>query len=147
MARNVGGIIKEILVSQCETTPCSRAAQRRDNSQVAEDLATSVLTTGLVVVQNTRRRREDNDTKRTGREQLLDPLLDTAQRHVEAGRDDAALVDAAHELHNNCGRGRTKSQNASAAQALRRLVPAWDRSLTLAAAVVVDDLVLADVAC
>lgn len=60
-----------------------------------------MLSTCLVVVENTGRGGQDDDTERTGREQLLDPLLDTAEGNVEARADDTALVDAAQELDHN----------------------------------------------
>lgn len=77
-----------------------------------------MLPTGLVVVEDTGRGGQDDDAERTGGEQLLDPLLDSAKRNVEPGADDTALVDTAQQLDHD-----------------------------LARAVVVDLLELADVAC
>ena len=60
---------------------------------------------------------EDDLAKGTGGKEQVDPVLDLADLDVEAGRDDAGLVEAAVELDND-----------------------------LARAVVVDDLEVADVA-
>ena len=60
---------------------------------------------------------EDDLAEGTGGEEQVDPVLDLADLDVEAGGDDAGLVEAAVELHDD-----------------------------LAGAVVVDDLELADVA-
>lgn len=70
----------------------------------AEDLAGDVLATGLLVVHDTGRGGEDDIAEGTGGEQLLHPVLDLAELHVEAGRDDTALVDAAVELHDDLAR-------------------------------------------
>lgn len=85
--------------------------------EVTQNLTTGVLPTCLVVVHDAGGGGQNNDTERTGGQQLLHPLLDTAQGNVEAGRDDAALVDTSHKLDND-----------------------------LSAAVVIDELVFANVA-
>lgn len=85
--------------------------------EVTQDLATSVLPTGLVMVQHTGRGGQDNDTERTSGQQLFHPVFNPAQGYVETGRDDTALVDPAQELNDN-----------------------------LAAAVIINELVLANVA-
>lgn len=77
-----------------------------------------MLPPGLLVVHDTRRSGEDHLAKRAGGEQEGAPVLDRVDGNVEAGRDDAALVQAAVQLDDN-----------------------------LAAAVVVDNLEFANVAC
>lgn len=69
--------------------------------EVAKDLAGNVLPAGLLVVHNTGRGRQDDETERTGGKHARHPTLDLVQRHRVTGRDDTALVDAADELHNN----------------------------------------------
>ena len=80
--------------------------------------ATYVLSPGLLVVHDAGRGGEDHLAERARGQQEGAPVLDRVDRDVEAGRDDAALVEAAVQLDDN-----------------------------LAAAVVVDNLELADVAC
>jgi hypothetical protein len=77
-----------------------------------------VLSPGLLVVHDTGRGGEDDLAEGTGGEEQVDPVLDGVNGDVEAGRDDARLVETAVELDDD-----------------------------LAASVVVDDLELADVAC
>lgn len=77
-----------------------------------------MLATGLLVVHDAGRGREDDEAERTGGEEQVDPRLDLVNLNVEAGRDDASLVEPTVELDDD-----------------------------LAGAVVVDDLELADVAC
>lgn len=72
--------------------------------EVTEDLATSVLAASLLVIHDTSGGGEDNITELTGREKVVDPLLEIAQLNVEAGRDDTALVDATNELDDNLAR-------------------------------------------
>lgn len=84
---------------------------------VGKDLATDVLATGLLVVHDTGRGGEDDLAERTGGEEEGDPVLDGVNGDVEAGRDNAGLVETAVKLDDD-----------------------------LAATVVVDDLELADVA-
>ena len=67
----------------------------------SEDLATSPLPSGLVVLDNAVSGGEDDVTEATGGENVLDPLLNVGHGHVEAGGDDAALVDPANELDDN----------------------------------------------
>lgn len=83
-----------------------------------EDLASNVLSSGLLMVHDTSRGGQDDVTELTRRKQLNDPLLHLLELDVVAGRDAAGLVEAAVELDDN-----------------------------LAVAVVVDLLELSDVAC
>merc|ERR1719291_1003135 len=71
------------------------------SEEEADDLSTRVLATSLLVVHDAIGRSEDDVTKLTRRQQVAGKLLDTIQAHVKAGRDDAALVDAAHEVNNH----------------------------------------------
>jgi hypothetical protein len=82
-----------------------------------DQLATSVVLLGLLVVHDAKRSREDQVTKLTRRQQQVAPLLHLRQLDVKARRNHTALVDAANQLNND-----------------------------LAVAVIVDDLKLADVA-
>jgi len=53
------------------------------------------------VVHDTQGSGENNVAELTRREQVSSPLLDLAQRYVEAGRDHTALVDTANKLDHN----------------------------------------------
>lgn len=44
---------------------------------------------------------QDNDTKRTSGQELLDPRLNSTQRNVEARRNDTALVDSSEQLNDD----------------------------------------------
>lgn len=92
--------------------------QRRRSVEEAQNLATSVLPARLLVVNNPSRGCEHDVSELARREQVVDPLLNVAQLQIEPRGDNAALVDAASELHDD-----------------------------LAAAVVIDNLELANVAC
>lgn len=67
----------------------------------ANDLASNVLASGLLVVHNTGRGGEDDVAELTGREQLDNPLLELGETDVVAGRDDTGLVETAVELDND----------------------------------------------
>ena len=92
--------------------------QRRRSIEKAQHLATSVLPARLLMVNNPSRGCEHDVSELARREQVVDPLLNVAQLQIETRGDNAALVDAASELHDD-----------------------------LAAAVVIDNLELANVAC
>jgi len=83
----------------------------------AEDLASQMFSSGLLVVHNAARGGEHNVAKLTGGQQIIGPLLDVVDGHIETGRDDAALVEATGQVDHD-----------------------------LAGAMIVDDLELADVA-
>ena len=85
---------------------------------IAQQLATNVLATCLLVVEDAGGRGEDDLSERTGGKEQVDPVLDLGHLDVEARGDDARLVEAAVELNDD-----------------------------LAGAVVVDDLEVANVAC
>jgi hypothetical protein len=72
--------------------------------EVAKDLATSVTATGLLVVNNTLRSRQHNDTKLTGRQKLVHPLFHISDLHVVAGRDSTALVQTAVQGNDDLAR-------------------------------------------
>jgi hypothetical protein len=86
--------------------------------EVAENLATSTLAPGLLVIHDAARGGEHDETELTRGQEIGDPLLNVLQLNVEARADDATLVDATNQLDNN-----------------------------LAAAVVIDDFELANVTC
>ena len=57
-----------------------------------------MLPAGLLVVHDTGRGGQDDETELTGGKELDDPLLNIAELDVVAGGDDTGLVDAAVEL-------------------------------------------------
>ena len=65
---------------------------------VSEDLASNVFPTGLLVVHDTGRGGQDDDTERTGRHESVYPVLDLVKGDVESGGNDTTLVDSAIEL-------------------------------------------------
>jgi len=85
--------------------------------EISEDLATSMLAAGLLMIHDTERGSQDDEAELTGGQQVGDPLLHIVELDVKTGRDDTALVQAAVQLNDN-----------------------------LASAVVVDDLELTNVA-
>lgn len=60
-----------------------------------------MLAASLLVVHNTVRGGQDNETKLARGQQLVNPVLHLGQLHVVAGRDDAALVQATVQLDND----------------------------------------------
>ena len=44
---------------------------------------------------------QDNHTKRTSGQELLNPRLNSTQGNVEAGRNDTALVDSSEQLNDD----------------------------------------------
>ena len=70
------------------------------------------------MVEDTRRRRQDDNTETTGREEQVNPRLNLSHLHVITGRDDTRLVQTAIQLNDD-----------------------------LASTVIVNDLELANVAC
>lgn len=83
----------------------------------AQNLATSVLLLGFLVVHDASGGGQDHEAELTGRQQVVRPVIHAVLADVEARRDDTSLVDSAQQGDDD-----------------------------LARAVVVDDLVLADVA-
>jgi len=63
----------------------------------ADDLASNVLATGLLVVHDAGRGGEHDEAELTGREKLDNPLLELVEADVVAGGDDTALVEAEGE--------------------------------------------------
>lgn len=90
----------------------------RNLVEETNDLASNVLSAGLLVVHDASGGGENDVAELTGGEQLDNPLLEVGETDVVAGRDDTSLVETAVELDDD-----------------------------LAGAVVVDLLELADVAC
>jgi hypothetical protein len=89
----------------------------RSLEEETKDLASQVLSACLLVIHDTSGSGHDDVAELTRRKQSRAVLLEVADMNVEAGRDDAALVDTAGQVDND-----------------------------LARAVVVDDLELANVA-
>ena len=83
-----------------------------------EDLTSRVLPPRLVMVHDAIGCGQDDVAELARGQQVDHPLLDGVRRHVEAGRDDAALIDAADQVDDD-----------------------------LAGPVVINDLELANVAC
>merc|ERR1719373_1503157 len=77
-----------------QSTPAPAAASEEEPN----DLPTGVLAAGLLVIHDAVGRREDQVAELTGWQKVARQLLDVAEGDVEARRDDAALVDAAHQV-------------------------------------------------
>jgi len=92
-------------------------SKKQDLEEETDDLATSVLAAGLLVVHDAVRGGEDNVTELTGRQKIGAQLLDAGVLDIEAGGDHTALIDAADQIDDD-----------------------------LAGAVIIDDLEIADVA-
>jgi len=71
---------------------------------VAQELASNVFATSLLVVKDTGGSGEDDDTETTSGEEQVDPGLDLCGLDVEPGRDDTGLVQAAVELDDDLSR-------------------------------------------
>lgn len=69
-----------------------------------KDLASNVLSSGLLVVHDTSRGGQDNVTKLSRWQQVGDPLLNVVDTDVESWRDDTNLVESTVELDNNLTR-------------------------------------------
>lgn len=68
---------------------------------IAEKLSSDVLPSGLLVGNDTVRGREDDESKRSGGEEQVDPRLDLVDLDVESGRDDSRLVESTVELNDD----------------------------------------------
>ena len=75
--------------------PCTTLVEEADN------LASNVLPSCLLVVHDTSRGGQDNVAKLTGGQQAHNPLLEIGQADVVAGRDDTGLVETTVELDND----------------------------------------------
>merc|ERR1719491_2727530 len=80
------------------------AVLRTNSKEESNDLATGVLATCFFMCHDTVRCRHYKMSKLTRRQDICRQLLNLWQRHIEAGRDDAALVDPADEVHDNLSR-------------------------------------------
>lgn len=69
--------------------------------EVAEDLTSDVLLSGLLVVHDTSRSGKNNETKLSSREKVVDPVLNLANADIEARRDDTSLVNTTVKLNND----------------------------------------------
>lgn len=76
----------------------------KDLVEETEDLSSNVSLSGLLVVHDSGRGGQDDVTKLSRRQQVLDPLLHVVNLDVESGRNDTALVESAVELDNNLAR-------------------------------------------
>ena len=59
-----------------------------------DDLSCNVLASGLLVVHDTSRGGEDDESELTGWEKLDDPLLKIGEADIESWGDDTSLVEA-----------------------------------------------------
>jgi hypothetical protein len=100
----------------------------------ANDLASGVLSSRLLVIHDARRRGQDHVSELTGREQLDDPLLQVGKTDVVPRGDDTGLVQAANE---SVSREWTREEGQS--------LPAIQLHHDLAGPVVVDLLELSNV--
>lgn len=69
--------------------------------EVADDLSSQVLVSGLVMVEESLVGSDDHVSELSGGEDLGKDLLVVRERHVEVGRDDSALVESSIELNDN----------------------------------------------
>jgi len=69
--------------------------------EIAEDLATSAFTPGLLVIHDAGRGREYEVPELTRRKQVCDPLFNVLELDVKTGADDATLVETTYEIDNN----------------------------------------------
>lgn len=60
-----------------------------------------MLLSGLLVVHDTSRGGQDDETELTGGQQVVSPSLDVTNLNVESGRDNTALVQTAVQLNDN----------------------------------------------
>ncbi len=72
--------------------------------EVAEDLATDVLSLGLFVVHDAVGGGEDDLSELSGGEDVVDELLEVLELEVVSGGDHAALVESAVKLNDNLAR-------------------------------------------
>ena len=71
----------------------------RRSVEVAEDLATDVLLTGLFVVHDTLVGGQNESTELTGWEDGVAEVLEVLELEVEVGGDDSALVESSVEVN------------------------------------------------
>lgn len=70
----------------------------------AEDLASNVLATSLLVIHNASRGGKDQVTELTGRKEVVGPGLKLAELDVEARRDNTNLVQTTIQENDNLTR-------------------------------------------
>lgn len=111
---------------------CSRSHDRL--VEETKDLASDVLSPGLLVVHDASRGGEDDETELTRGQELGDPLLHVAELDVVARADDAGLVET------------VKMSVVFGIRTRYEYIPAVQLDDDLAVAVVIDLLELANVA-
>lgn len=72
--------------------------------KVTQDLATSVLATGFLMVHNASRGSQDDKAKLTRGEQVFNPVFHLWNLDVKAGRDNTTLVEATVQVDDNLSR-------------------------------------------
>ncbi len=60
-----------------------------------------MLATSLLMVHDTERGSQDNETELTGREEVSNPLLNLINLNIKTGGNDTTLVKTSVELDNN----------------------------------------------
>lgn len=63
-----------------------------------------MLAASVLMIHNTGRGSQNNETKLTGGQQVVNPVLQVGQLDVEAGRNNSTLVQTAIEVNNNLTR-------------------------------------------
>lgn len=69
--------------------------------KVSENFASRMLSNSLLMIENAIRRRQDEVTKLSRRQDIIRPSLNVRQLQIESRRDDAALVDSTIEIDDN----------------------------------------------
>ena len=64
----------------------------------AEDFPSEMLPPGLLVVHDAPGGGEDDETELSAGQQVVGPLLDLIDGHIEPGRDNSALVESSSEI-------------------------------------------------
>merc|ERR1719428_1818711 len=82
----------------------TRLNQTTRLEEEADDLATSVLATGLLVDKHAVGGGQHQMTELTGRKDIRSQLLDLVQSDIESRGDHTALVQSADQVHNDLSR-------------------------------------------
>ena len=106
---NMNAILRITAVGeQHVVSPLERAQQTTTQThslvEEANDLAADVLAASLLVIHDTLRGGQHDVTELTAGKEVASPHLDLVHLDIEAGRDAAALVQAADEVDDNLSR-------------------------------------------
>ena len=72
-----------------------------ESEEESQDFSSQMLPPGLLVVHDAPGGGQHHEAKLSGRQQVVGPLLDVSNGHIEPGRDDATLVQTARQVHND----------------------------------------------